>query len=74
MINYAIAQRLRFIDRMLAYYGSIGRHEIIDYFGIEKAQATRDLKQYQELNPENMIFNNSSKRYLRTDTFKSWRQ
>lgn len=70
-MNYAVAQRLRFIDRMLAYYGHIGRPEICDFFGLGEAQATRDLKMYEQLCPANMIFNNSSKRWEKAHTFNA---
>jgi len=69
-LNYAVEQRLRLIDFLLAYYGSVGRQELCDYFGIAAAQATRDFAQYLKLAPSNMLLNNSSKKWVRSDTFK----
>jgi hypothetical protein len=69
-MNYAVEQRLRLIDFLLAHYGSIGRLELISYFGIEAAQATRDLALYNKTAPDNMLMNSSSKRWIKSDTFK----
>lgn len=69
-MNYAIEQRLRMIDFLLAHYGAVGRDELVDYFGIGGAQATRDFRAYIQLAPGNMVINNVSKRWVRSDTFK----
>ena len=69
-MNYAIEQRLRLIDFLLAHYGAIGRDELVDYFGISGAQVTRDFQLYNQLAPGNMVLNNVSKRWVRSDTFK----
>lgn len=70
-MNYAIEQRLRLIDFLLAHYGSISRLELISYFGIEGAQATRDFALYNKVAPANMLMNSSLKRWVKADTFKS---
>lgn len=69
-MNYAIEQRLRLIDFLLAHYGAVGRDELVDYFGISGAQVTRDFAQYRQLNPGNMVLNTHSGRWVRSDTFK----
>ena len=69
-MNYATEQRLRLIDFLLYHYGSVGRKELIDYFGIAQAQATRDFSRYNEQAPKNALLNQSSKRWVRSDTFK----
>ena len=69
-MNYAVEQRLRLIDFLLAHYNSVGREEIEDYFGISSAQVTRDFQMYIKLAPANMLLNGSSKRWVRSDTFK----
>ena len=68
-MNYAIEQRLRLIDFLLDKYGQIKREFIIDLFGISPATATRDFKNYRELNPNNMVFDDASKTYLRAPLF-----
>lgn len=71
MLNYAIEQRLRLIDFLLAQYGSVGRNELMIFFGISSAQATRDFKQYMEMAGDNALLNRKSRRYVRADTFES---
>lgn len=69
-MNYAIEQRLRFIDFLLHHYGSVGRAEIVDYFGLGTATVTRDFAMYADLYPGNLALNNVSKRYVKTETFQ----
>ncbi len=69
-MNYAIEQRLRFIDFLLAHYGHISRNELKNYFGIAGAQATRDFSEYKKIAPNNLLLNESSKKWVRADTFK----
>lgn len=69
-MGYAIEQRLRFIDCMLKYYGYINREEIIDFFGVGLATATRDIKLYQEKAPMNIVYRVKNKRYERSDIFE----
>lgn len=68
--GYAQEQRLRFIDSMLKYYGHVGRNEVIDFFGVGSACATRDFKLYKEVAPGNMLYNGETKRYVRSEIFK----
>ena len=68
-VSYAVEQRLRLIDFLLHHYGSVGRAEIEDFFGVGGATATRDFALYAEKAPDNALLNQSSKRYVRSDTF-----
>ena len=68
--NAALLVRLRFIDFLLNHYGSINRDALVDYFGISSPQATRDIKAYKEVAPDNMHFDDSSKRYYRSLPYK----
>lgn len=69
-MNYAQEQRLRLIDFLLAHYGSVGRAEVADFFAIGGATVTRDFALYSERAPGNAVLNPSSKRWVKTDTFK----
>lgn len=69
-MNYAQEQRLRLIDFLLKHYGSVARAEIEDFFGVGGATATRDFALYVECWPGNTVMNPSSKRWIKTDTFK----
>lgn len=69
-MNYAVEQRLRLIDFLLAHYGEVARSQLVDFFGISEPQATRDFRAYKELAPNNLTLNESSKKYNKLDTFK----
>lgn len=69
-MNYAVEQRLRLIDFLLLHYGSIGPDQMVDYFGIGKATATRDFSLYRQQNPGNAVFDDSSKLWIRGVNFK----
>jgi hypothetical protein len=68
-INLKHLERLRFIDFLLDHYGMVDRSALVDYFGIGPAQATRDLRQYAAMAPGNMVLNQSTKKYLRAETY-----
>ncbi len=68
-IGYATEARMRLIDFLLHHFGSVGRAEIMDYFGISPAQATRDFAMYLRLAPGNAVLNGVSKRWCRSDIF-----
>lgn len=69
-MNYAVIQRLRLVDFLLGHYGSVSRAEIMDFFGIGPATATRDLAYYRDKHPANLVSNTVSKRYVKADTFE----
>jgi hypothetical protein len=68
--TYAVEQRLRFIDFLLAQYGTVNRSALVDYFGISEPCATRDLREYQRLAPNNARYSLSSRTYERLATFQ----
>ncbi len=68
--NYAVVQRLRFIDFLLAQFGHVKRSYISDYFGISTPQATKDMRNYMQLSPDNMRYSKKQKRYTRTVDFE----
>lgn len=70
-MNYAQEQRLRLIDFLLEHYGSVGRAQVEDFFGIGPATATRDFALYAKAHPGNAVMNQTSKRWVKTDTFQS---
>lgn len=73
-LSYAVEHRLRFIDFLVAHYGTVRRSAIVDYFGVSMQQASFDMSKYQELAPNNITYSLSKKMYVRTDTFERlWR-
>jgi len=69
-MNYAVQQRMRLIDFLLFHYGQINRRIIMDYFGIGEAAATRDIKAYKEVAPDNIEYSGADKVYKRTLKFE----
>lgn len=68
-MNYAVEQRMRFIDFMLDHVGYVNRAMLTDYYGIGEATASRDFKTYRELTPGNMAMNESTKCWVKTESF-----
>lgn len=70
-MNYAVEQRMRFIDFLAYKYGFINRSMLMDYYGIGEACATRDFAKYKELAPDNLVYNLSERAYYKTQQFES---
>lgn len=68
-IRWGVEQRLEFIEFRLFWEGGVNRSDITRYFGVSVPQASKDLSQYQALAPENITYDKSLKRYLKTDAF-----
>lgn len=68
--SYAVQQRLRLIDFLLANYGKVNRSAVMDFFGISTPQASADFKEYMAIAPENMEYDSSARTYVRRSTFK----
>lgn len=69
-VRYAIEQRLRFIDFLVAHYGSVNRAALVDYFGISLPQASHDIGDYMKIAAENIVYDKSVKTYIRGANFK----
>lgn len=69
-MNYAVEQRLRFLEFLVVHYDSVGRDQLVDYFGISPPQATRDFRAYKDLAPNNLLFDEVAKRYKKSHQFK----
>lgn len=67
--RYAIEQRIRFIDFLLSHYGYFNRSALETYYGISKPQASADISDYLEINPNGCVYNNRNCRYERSDSF-----
>jgi WYL domain len=68
-IRRGVERRLQFIEYRLYWEGQVNRSDIIDKFGVSLPQASNDLTQYREAAPDNIHYDPSSKRYLRSATF-----
>jgi len=58
-IKFATRQRLQFIEIMAYYNGSISRSMLAKAYGISDPAATKDLKLYNDLAPQNLEYNPS---------------
>lgn len=56
-------QRIKYIEEHLLQHKSINRENIMKKFNVSIAIASRDIKHFKALNPEKIIYNNSSKKY-----------
>lgn len=61
--------RLRFIEKMLAHYGTLNRETLTDYFGLSLPQVSLDIRAYTELAPDNLVYDKSAKLYRRGAQF-----
>lgn len=67
--QYAIEQRLRLIDFLLAHYGTLNRAAVMDYFGVSMPQASTDIQEYLQLAPANAVYDPRRKTYVRGEAF-----
>lgn len=68
-ISWGVEQRLEYIEFRLFWEGGINRSDITEFFGVSVPQASKDLSQYQELAPTNIVYDKSLKRYLASERF-----
>jgi len=61
--QWAVQERLLFIERLSWWRGVVNRGDVREVFGISAAQASADLQAYLALNPTALTYNVSSKRY-----------
>lgn len=69
-IGQAQQERLFYIDFKLRFLGSINRNDLVSRFGIKAAAATRDLTQYRDISPDNLVYDTKAKRYIQSGDFK----
>ena len=58
-VKWATRQRLQYIEIMAFYAGLVTRSDVAKAFGISDAAATKDLKLYGDLIPNNLLYNHS---------------
>lgn len=70
-LTQAVSERLKFIEMTLRFRGRLKRADLAEKFSISLPAATRDLREYRELCPENTVFNSAEKLYeLNTSSFE----
>ncbi|MGE6288852.1 WYL domain-containing protein [Aeromonas media] len=65
-------RRLEFIDFRLLWEGRLNRADITEFFRISIPQASTDIAKYQEIAPNNMVYDRTQKAYITTSNFKPY--
>lgn len=68
-IKFSTRQRLQFIEIMAYYTGMISRSMLAKAYGISDPAATKDLKLYNDLAPDNLEYNPSLFSFVPTENF-----
>jgi len=68
-IKFATRQRLQFIEVMAYYTGTISRSMLARAYGISDPAATKDIKLYNDLAPDNLEYNPSLFSFVPTTSF-----
>jgi hypothetical protein len=69
-LSYQQKQRLGFIDFLLMFKGNFSRQDLTSKFEMGMANATRDIALYKSLTKGNCEFDNVTKLYYQSNTFK----
>lgn len=69
-VRWGQTRRLNFIDVRLQYDARINRSDLMSFFDISAPQASADLGLYQQMAPENLVYDNRQRIYLATEVFK----
>lgn len=69
-MSLAIKKRLKFIESRLFWEGKIRRKHLEDFFKISTPQATKDIKHYSDLAPDNLEYDTKGKQYVAKKPFK----
>ena len=62
-LAWATLARLTFLEESIFWTDSVNRRDLIERFGISEQQASGDLTRYQELAPDNLVYDKSAKTY-----------
>lgn len=68
--HWSQERRLEFIDFRLLWEGRLNRADLTTFFRISVPQASLDLAKYQEVAPNNMVYDRTQKTYITTPDFK----
>jgi len=69
-VKWASRQRLAYIETMAYYTGVVTRSDVARAFGISDAAATKDLKLYGDLAPENLVYRHGVFGFVPTEGFR----
>lgn len=69
-IKRATQQRLQYIELMAYYTGVVTRSDVAKAFGISDAAATKDLKFYNQIAPDNLIYKHNVFGFVPNSSFE----
>ncbi len=69
-IKWATRQRLQYIELMAYYMGVVTRSDVAKAFGLSDAAATKDLKFYSDIAPQNLRYKHTVFGFVPTDAFR----
>lgn len=69
-LRWTVVQRYEFIEWRAFWTGRVNRKDLEEQFQISTPQASIDLRDYQQLAPDNIVYDASEKTYVRTQTFR----
>jgi len=70
-LPWATMSRLAFLEESIFWTDSVNRRDLIARFGISEQQASGDLTRYQEIAPDNLVYDKSDKTYRGSARFAS---
>ncbi len=70
-IKWNTRQRMQYIELMAYYTGVVSRSNVARTFGISDAAATKDLKLYGDLAPDNLVYKQSLFGFVPTSSFEA---
>lgn len=69
-VKWATRQRLQYIEIMAYYTGLVTRSDVATAFGLSDAAATKDLKLYGDLAPNNLIYRHNVFGFVPAESFQ----
>lgn len=69
-LRWGIERRLQFIEFRLYWDGRINRSDIVKFFGVSVPQASADISRYQQISPQNIVYDPVAKTYVATKVFE----
>ena len=69
-MRWSTQKRIEFIEARLYWEGKVSRRDLIDFFEISVPQATKDIKEYADMAPQNIRYDPSVKHHVVTPNFE----
>ncbi|TNC65782.1 WYL domain-containing protein [Rubellimicrobium roseum] len=69
-LRWNVERRLNFIELRLYWEGRINRPDLVRFFGISVPQASQDLARYDQIAPNNLLYDKTAKTYVAGPDFR----